>query len=202
LEISSIVLAGGRSSRLGHNKVFKTVGDQNLLDLVIKCVTPLSSETILVASSENAPVQSGIYPGLRTVFDIYPGKGPLGGIYTGLLASKSSHNLVVASDMPFLNPALLCYMMQISSDFDLVVPRVGDMVEPLHAVYSRNCLKHMEHLLKHGELPVRRLFSMVRTRFVEADEIEKFDSDHLSFFNVNTRADLQKAEKIARGMER
>jgi len=201
LEISSIILAGGRSSRLGHDKVSKTVGDQNLLDLVIKCLIPLAREIILVASSENALVKSEKYPDLKVITDVYPGKGPLGGIYTGLLASKASRNLVVASDMPFLNPALLCYMMQVSADFDLVVPRVGDLVEPLHAVYRQSCLEPMEHLLKHGDLSVRRLFSMVRTRFVEADEIDKFDPEHLSFFNINTRADLLKAKDIARGME-
>jgi len=202
LEVSSIVLAGGRSSRLGHDKVFKAVGDRDLLDLVITCVTPLARETILVATSKNAPVKSEKYPDLKVVTDVYPGKGPLGGIYTGLLNSVSFYNLVVASDMPFLNPALLRYMAKVSVDFDLVVPRVGELVEPLHAVYSQNCIAPMEHLLKHNELPVRRLFPMVRTRYVEADEIETFDPEHLSFFNINTRADLLKAEKIARGMKR
>lgn len=200
MEISCIVLAGGRSSRLGHNKVFKTVGDRNLLDLVIDCVAPLSRETILVAASSNTLARSDRYPALKTVIDVQPGKGPLGGIYTGLLASKSSHNLVVASDMPFLKPALLCYMVQVSADFDLVVPRVGDLAEPLHAIYTKNCLEPMERLLHQGELSVRRLFPMVRTRYVEAEEIERFDPEHLSFFNINTKADLQKAEEIARGI--
>jgi len=202
LEISSIVLAGGKSSRLGHDKVFKTVGDRNLLDLVIDCVAPLSQETILVAASKNALVQSNKYPRLKLVTDVYPDKGPLGGVYTGLLASTSFYNLVVASDMPFLNPALLHYMIQVSTDFDLVVTRVGDLVEPLHAVYAKSCLEPIEHLLKHNELSVRQLFPRVRTRYVEADEIERFDPDHLSFFNVNTQGDLRKAEEIARGMER
>lgn len=172
-----------------------------MLDLVITCVTPLARETILVATSKNTPVKSEKYPDLKVVTDVYPGKGPLGGIYTGLLNSISFYNLVVASDMPFLNPALLRYMVKVSVDFDLVVPRVGELVEPLHAVYSQNCIAPMEHLLKHDELPVRRLFPMVRTRYVEADEIEQFDPEHLSFFNINTQADLQKAAEIARGME-
>ena len=201
MEISCIVLAGGRSSRLGHNKVFKTVGDRNLLDLVIDCVTPLSRETILVAASNNTLARSDRYPALEIVNDVQPGKGPLGGIYTGLLTSKSSHNLVVASDMPFLNQELLQYMIQVSTDFDLTVPRVGDLAEPLQAIYTKNCLEPMESLLSQGELSVRRLFSMVRTRYVEAEEIERFDPEHLGFFNINTRADLQKAEEIARGIE-
>ena len=202
MEISSIVLAGGKSLRLGHDKVFETVGDQNLLDLVIDRVTPLSRETILVTASNNALVKSDKYSGLKAVTDIYPGKGPLGGVYTGLITSGSFCNLVVASDMPFLNPALLCYMMEVLADFDLVVPRVGDLVEPLHAIYTKNCLEPMEHLLKQDKLSIHRLFPMARTRYLEADEIEPFDPEHLSFFNINTRADLLRAEEIARGIKR
>ena len=202
MEISSIVLAGGNSLRLGHDKVFETVGDRSLLDLVIDRVTPLSRETILVTASNNALVKSDKYSGLKAVTDIYPGKGPLGGVYTGLITSNSFCNLVVASDMPFLNPALLRHMMEVLADFDLVVPRVDDLVEPLHAIYTKNCLEPMERLLKQDKLPIHRLFPMVRTRYVEADEIEPFDPEHLSFFNINTRADLLKAEEIARGMKR
>ena len=202
MEISSIVLAGGKSSRFGHDKVFKTVGDQNLLDLVINRVSLLSQETILVTAGRDALVQSDKHHGLRTVTDVYPGKGPLGGVYTGLLTSKSCFNLVVASDMPFLNTALLRHMIQVSAGFDLVVPRIGRLVEPLHAIYARNCLEPMAHLLRRNELSIHQLFPMVSTRYVEADEIEQFDPEHLSFFNVNTRADLVKAEEIAQGMKR
>ncbi|NQT05748.1 MAG: molybdenum cofactor guanylyltransferase [Dehalococcoidia bacterium] len=202
MEISSIVLAGGKSLRLGRDKVFETVGGRNLLDLVIDRVTPLSRETILVTASNNVMVKSDNYSGLKTVTDIYPGRGPLGGVYTGLITSSSFCNLVVASDMPFLNTALLRYMMKVLADFDLVVPRMGNLVEPLHAIYTKNCLEPMEHLLKQDKLPIHRLFPMARTRYLEADEIEPFDPEHLSFFNINTRADLLKAEEIARGMKR
>ncbi len=155
-----------------------------------------------MTASNNALFQTGKYPELKLVTDIYPDKGPLGGVYTGLLNSTSLYNLVVASDMPFLNPELLRYMIEVSSDFDLVVTRVGDLTEPLHAVYAKSCLEPIEYMLRHNELSVHRLFPVVRTRYVEADEIERFDPDHLSFFNVNTQGDLQKAEEIARGMER
>ncbi len=201
MEISSIVLAGGKSSRFGHDKIFKTVGERFLLDLVINRVAPLSRETILVAASKDSLFQSNKYHGLKTVIDVYPGKGPLGGVYTGLLTSRSFFNLVVASDMPFLNTALLRYMIQLAADFDLVVPRVGTLVEPLHAIFSQSCREHMARLLQKNELSVNSLFPTVRTRYVEAEEIEQFDPEHLSFFNINTQADLRKAKEIARGTE-
>jgi molybdopterin-guanine dinucleotide biosynthesis protein A len=100
--------------------------------------------------------------------------------------------------MPFLNQALLRYMIQLSPGFDLVVPRVGDLVEPLHAVYSKSCLAPIEGLLNQGELRVSALFDLVKVRYVEADEIDSFDPKHLSFLNINTKADLAMARQLAK----
>jgi molybdopterin-guanine dinucleotide biosynthesis protein A len=80
--------------------------------------------------------------------------------------------------------------------FDLVVPRVGDWVEPLHAVYSKDCLNPIERLLEQGEIRVRALFELVKVRYIEGDEISRFDPEHLSFFNVNTEADLERAQQL------
>jgi len=201
LETSCIVLAGGKSLRLGRDKVLETVGNRSLLQLVVCSMTSLSREVIIVAASEQTIPQSINYPKLRVVTDIYPGKGPLGGIYTGLATSTSFYNLIVASDMPFLNQDLLHYMIQLSVNFDLVVPRVGNLVEPLHAVYTKSCLAPIEQMMKQDKLSVNQLFSLVKTRYVEAEEIERFDLKHLSFFNINTKADLKRARELARGHE-
>jgi molybdopterin-guanine dinucleotide biosynthesis protein A len=197
LEASCIILAGGKSLRLGYDKFLETVGNKSLLQRVISCVSPLSGDIILVTARELTTLQSIDYPKLRVVTDIYPGKGPLVGIYTGLVTSISFYNLVVASDMPFLNQALLRYMIQLSTNFDIVTPRVGNLVEPLHAVYTKSCLAPIEQIIKQGKLRVDKLFSLVRVRYVEAEEIERFDPKHLSFFNINTKADMKKARELA-----
>jgi len=199
LETSGIVLAGGKSSRLGYEKVLETVGNRSLLEQVISCISSLTSDVIIVTANKQTISESLGYPKLRIVTDIYPGKGPLGGIYTGLAASNSFCNLVVASDMPFLNQALLRYMIQLSANFDLVVPRVGNLVEPLHAVYTQNCLAPSEQLIKQDRLSITELFHLVKVRYVAAKEIERFDPEHLSFFNINTKADLKRARKLVSG---
>jgi len=199
LDIGSIVLAGGKGLRLGHGKALETVGNKSLIQWVVFSLSFFSSDIIVVTAEKQFSPQFIGYPKLRIVTDAYPGKGPLGGIYTGLATSDSFYNLVVACDMPFLNQALLDYMTQISANFDLVVPRLGNMVEPLHAVYSKSCLAPIEWLLKQGNLSVRELFTLVKVRYVEATEINRFDPKHLSFFNVNTEADLETAREVARG---
>ena len=202
METSSIVLAGGKSLRLGSDKVLETIGKRSLLQLVVSRVTSLSQEVIIVTAGEQNISKSVDCSKLKVVTDIYPDKGPLGGIYTGLAASASFYNLVIASDMPFLNQDLLRYMIQLSVDFDLVVPRVGNLVEPLHAVYTKKCSAPIEQMVKQNRLMINQLFPLVKTRYVKASEIEKFDPRHLSFFNINTKADLKKARELARGYER
>ena len=197
MDISCIVLAGGKGLRLGRNKALETVGSRSLLEAVVFHLSSFNSDIIIVTAREQSIPEFIDYPKLRIVTDIYPGKGPLGGIYTGLTASNSFYNVVVACDMPFLNQALLRYMIQLSANFDLVVPRLGDMLEPLHAVYSQGCLAPAEHLLKQGNMVVRELLSLVKVRYVETEEINRFDPRHLSFFNINTEADLKKAKELA-----
>ena len=199
MDISGIVLAGGRSLRLGREKVSETVGNKSLLERAILRLSSLVSDIIIVVATEQSFLQFIDYPKLRVVADVYHGKGPLGGIYTGLAASDSFHSLVVASDMPFLNQNLLSYMMHLAPSFDLVIPRLGDMVEPLHTVYSQNCLTHIEQLLRQNNLGALELISRVNVRYVDVMEINRFDPEHLSFFNINTEEDLKKARELVTG---
>jgi len=197
LDITCIVLAGGKGLRLGRDKVQETIGTDSLLQRVLSQLTHFNRDIIIVTADKKPLPRFHGYQRARAVTDIYPGKGALGGIYTGLAESNSTYNLVVACDMPFLNQALLRYMVGLSAGFDLVVPRLGELVEPLHAVYARSCLALIERLLKRESLEVRALFDLVKVRYVEAGEIDRFDPQHLSFFNVNTEADLEKARQIA-----
>ena len=199
MDISCVVLAGGKGLRLGHDKAWEIVGNKSLLELVVSHLSVFNSDIIIVIASEQSLPQSIDYPKLRIVTDAYPGKGPLGGIYTGLTVSDSLHNLVVACDMPFLNQALLRYMIQFSAGFDLVVPRFGNLVELLHSVYSKACLPVIERLLKQDDLSISPLLASVRVRYIDTEEIDRFDPNHLSFFNINTVADLEKARELARG---
>ncbi|MFC1892509.1 molybdenum cofactor guanylyltransferase [Chloroflexota bacterium] len=196
MDVSCIVLAGGRASRLGHNKAQVRIGNKTLFQRVLCGISFIKGEVIVVSGGkESFPILSS-ESRERLVTDIYPRKGPLVGIFTGLRVSRSQHNLVVACDMPFLNRGLLSYMIELATGFDLVIPRLGDMVEPLHAVYSRDCLAAIERMIEQDNLGVNRLLSRVRVRYVEADEIDRFDPAHLSFFNINTEADLKAAREI------
>jgi molybdopterin-guanine dinucleotide biosynthesis protein A len=199
LNISCIILAGGKSTRLGHDKVLETVGNTSLLEQVISRIDPLSKEIIIVTAKERTFAQLASRPKVKVVSDIFPGQGSLGGIYTGLVKSDSFYNLVVAADMPFVNTSLLKYMIGICEGFDFVLPRVNGLFEPLHAIYSKNCIPPIESILNEGKKVIVELFNYVKVKYVEADEVDKFDPQHLSFFNINTKEELELAKRIAAG---
>ena len=115
-----------------------------------------------------------------------------------MAASTTVYNLVVACDMPFLNAALLEYMINLTAGYDVVVPRLNVVTEHLHAIYSKNCLVTMGELIKKDELKVFKLFSELKVRYIGAEEIDRFDPRHLSFFNVDTEEDLKKAKAMVK----
>jgi molybdopterin-guanine dinucleotide biosynthesis protein A len=194
--MTSIILAGGKSSRLGRSKALQAIGSKSLIQWVVDHLATLSTEIIVVTAHGKAiPCSSTIR--IKTVADIYPSKSPLVGIYSGLIASACPRAIVVGCDMPFLNIGLLDYMYQICSSFDVVVPQIKDKLEPLCSVYSKSCLAPMQGLLEQNERRISELFSMVKVRYMEEDEINSFDPEHLSFFNINSQADLDRAKKLA-----
>jgi molybdopterin-guanine dinucleotide biosynthesis protein A len=197
LNISGIILAGGRSSRLGHDKILEKIGDKSLLERVISRIDTFSENIIIVTAHERTFAPLARHPKVKTVSDILPGHGSLGGIYTGLVTSSSFYNLVVAADMPFLNESLLRYMIDKAEGYDFVLPQVEGLFEPLHAVYSRNCIAPIKTILEQGKRVIIELFNYVKVRYIEAEEVERFDPEHLSFFNINTREELELAREIA-----
>lgn len=139
---------------------------------------------------------------IHCIADIIPGKGSIGGLYTGLSYASSRHSLVVACDMPFLNISLIGYLFQLSPAFDAIVPKVANMAEPLHAVYSRSCILHIKKLMDEDKLSILELLPLVKVRYVEEDELNQFDPEHLSFFNINSETDLEVAKSILKESKR
>ncbi|UCC64300.1 MAG: molybdenum cofactor guanylyltransferase [Anaerolineae bacterium] len=191
--ISGLILAGGQSRRMGANKAFLRVGGRPIIERVIEQVALVSQEILLLTNAPDEYAHLG-YP---TVPDVFPDQGSLIGIYSGLKAASHPLALVVACDMPFLDASLLRYMISLAPGHDAVVPRTEQGVEPLHALYSQACLPAMEGLLQRNDLKVIAFYSQVRVRYVEQEEIETLDPQHLSFFNVNSPADLQWARRMA-----
>ena len=182
--------------RLGRVKALERINKHSLVERTIDCISTVSEALLVVTSQEQFKLIAAARLKGKLIADIYPEKGALGGIYTGLTSADSFYSLVVGCDMPFLNRDLLCYLIDIAPNFDVVVPRIDGELEPLHAVYSRDCLAPVKELIDKDRLVISQLFKLVKTRYVDKDEIAKFDPQRLSFFNINTLDDLRKAKDL------
>ena len=195
VDVSCAVLAGGQSRRLGTDKAFLRVDGQPLIARTVERLRQLSDDVFIVGNDARKFASLEV----PVVRDVYVGQGALAGIHAALQTARHDLCLVVACDMPFLNLRLLRYMIILAPGYDVVVPRVGDHVEPLHALYHRRCLPAIEEILEAGERQIIVFYPRVRVRYVDAPEIEVLDPEHLSFFNVNTPADWERAQELFRG---
>lgn len=197
---TGIVLAGGKSTRLGQDKALLQMdGGLPLVALVVERLRPLVGDVVVVADDG---ARLGRLPA-RIVPDVFPGAGPLGGIYSGLAASERERALVVACDMPFLCPRLLSYLLGVSGGYDVVLPRWADgHLEPLHAVYSQTCREAFRRQLGARRFSAIGYLDQVRVRYVDEAEMRKVDRELRSFFNVNTPADLSRALALGREPDR
>ena len=196
IEVSGVILAGGASRRLERNKALEHIGGKALIERVMDSIAPLTTEVLVVVGQAEEAAALHLPPSVRALSDRYPGRGSLGGIFTGVDASAEPWSLVVACDMPFLNRELLRHLMGETRDVDAVVPRLEGQPEPLHALYSKACLAPMERMVRAGQLKIAPLFEAVRVRYVDEGAIDRIDPRHLSFFNINTQADVEEARRL------
>ncbi|MGE5808419.1 MAG: molybdenum cofactor guanylyltransferase [Nitrospirota bacterium] len=187
--MAGIVLAGGENRRMGADKAFMKLAGVPLIEHVMRSLKAVCRDIIIVT---NSPQLYKAYS-VSVVTDAFNLRGPLTGIYSGLLKSADEYNVVVACDMPFLNPRLLSYMGSLAGGYDIVVPAVGGMLEPLHAVYRKGLLPVIEAQIMRYEQQIRVLFEKQRIRYVAEEEIDRFDPARKSFKNLNTPQEYEEA---------
>lgn len=197
LPLTVAILAGGQSVRMGTDKAFVRLRPDGptIIETILAGVAGLGDETILIT---NRPADYA-HLGKPMVTDVLPGKGALGGLYTALHSAARPHVLCLACDMPFVVRPLLDYLISLIPEGDAIIPCLGGEAEPFRAVYSRTCLGPMRAALEAGKMRVVSFFPNVRVRFVDEAEIDHHDPQRLSFFNVNSPADLDTARRLTAG---
>ena len=193
MTLTGIVLAGGRSTRMGQDKASLPFGDDTLLTRAIRLVGSVADEVIVVVQSEQGGSNLALGLAVRVVFDPIENLGPLAGIAAGLAASNSDLNLIVACDMPLIKPAVLRRLVELCGDADICVPVVGAQASPLCAVYRSSVASAAQALLATGERRAMRLLDQVITKRVDAALFRDLDPQLESFVSCNTPEELQAA---------
>lgn len=200
--MTAIILAGGKSRRMGFNKAFLKYGDKTFIEHQIARLNRIFDEIIL--SANDASLYTHL--NLPIVSDVMPERGPLGGICAGLIRSSSFHSFVIACDMPFIDERVILYLREQIDGYDVVVPRTNRGLEPLHAFYSRNCIQPMYRCLNEGRLRIIDFFSEVKVKIVDEQEFGKLrepDVPAQPLINLNTPEEYQKYcdHKVPNGRE-
>lgn len=190
MQISGIILAGGRSYRMGRNKALMDLDGLTLIERVARVLSGVCQE-IIIAGGNSAELEQLGYP---LVPDIHPGCGPLSGIHAGLMAARNRYSFVSACDTPFLDERLISKIISLADGYDAVILKHGDYFEPLSSLYSKDFIKAAETSVKNGVYKVTAALSLVRWKAVPVDaagmpDLEKY------LFNINTPRDYEEAKK-------
>ncbi len=198
---SSIILAGGRSSRMGSDKALLPLPGNEQISFVehlASVLAPIGSEVLLVVRDETQALAYASLRNVRIVIDQIPDYGPLMGLYSGLSAmhSTSMYALVMAVDMPFVQPALLTYLLSQAQGDSMLVPVVEDTPQVLLAVYPRTILPTIEALVRQGRRDPRSLLKVAPVRYVDETQLRAVDPQLRSFMNVNTPDELRTIKSL------
>lgn len=197
---SIVILAGGKSSRMGFNKTRISLAGKTMLERVLAKIELEGNEIIIVSNEDLRFPDDKI----TIVPDFYRDYGALAGLHAGLKAANNDQVLVVAIDMLFINIDLFNYMKkQMVPGIDVVIPCIGNSLEPFHALYRRSsCLPAIENAIQTQSKRIISFFPLVKVVKVDESVIAAMDPDGLAFFNINTPEDLQRAEQIIAQIEK
>ncbi len=185
--ITGIILSGGKNTRMGENKAFIEIEGVPIISRILNLFKELFKEVLIVTNQQELfkNFDSKIYS------DLLPNKGVLGGLYTGLFFSTFHYSFCVACDMPFIKKSLVQYIIKNIDAEDVIVPRTKDGLQPLHAVYSKNCLDPIKIIIEQGKYKIIDFYNRVNAKIVEEKDFISLDPTRESFINVNTPEELR-----------
>ncbi|MGE5483736.1 MAG: formate dehydrogenase accessory sulfurtransferase FdhD [Ignavibacteriales bacterium] len=186
-DVTGVVLAGGKSSRMGSDKASLVIDGRPMIARVVDVLKEVFADVMIVGKNPER-FQA---PGVRTIGDSITGSGPLVGIYSALSACETPYCFVVACDMPCARPALVRWMVEECDGYDAFVPKIGPYLEPLFATYSKKCLIPIRDCLERGDYRVRGIFPEINMGYADETGIRAIDPDLESFTNIDTREDLR-----------
>ncbi|OGU59018.1 MAG: hypothetical protein A2X64_03940 [Ignavibacteria bacterium GWF2_33_9] len=200
-DITGIVLAGGKSTRMGQNKSFLKLGEFDAVEITINLMKSLFSEVII---SSNEPELYEKY-GLNIVEDIFTHKGPLAGIHAGMIASRTEKNFVISCDVPLLSEEIIVHLIEINKEEDIAIYRADGFLQQLVGLYHKKLIPQIEAILEenieevraekqhHRKCNVKRLVEESTSRIIDADSLDFYKEG--TFFNMNHPEDYEKILK-------
>lgn len=193
-QVAGIILAGGQSRRMGKNKALLPLpGNEQItfVEHLARMLVACCSEVLLVVRDQDATHAYNALPNVCVVLDKTPGHGPLMGLYSGLSEICSSHALVLAVDMPFIQPEMLAFLLAQPLTDRLLIPVVHAVPQVLCAIYPRSILPVIEERLQQGRRDPRSLLDATSVTYIDEARLCEIDPQLRSFININTPEELR-----------
>ena len=183
MQITGIILAGGKSKRMGTDKTFIKLNGKTLLEHSIELIQPFCNSMLI---SSNNPEHEKF--GYKIIPDKIPNCGPIGGIHSCLKESTTDWNLVVSVDSAFIEAEFIKLLISEVGEFEAVIPIHSKGKEPLIALYHKNCLVEIEKMIQSGDFKMHNLLNVIKAKFVDAQNL--IDKYPQLFRNLNRPEDL------------
>jgi molybdopterin-guanine dinucleotide biosynthesis protein A len=191
-KLSGIILSGGKSLRMGENKAFIEIECIPIIKRIQNLFERLFHEILIITDQKELFSDMNV----KIYSDLIPNQGVLGGLYTGIFFSSFKYSFCVACDMPFLNEHVIQYLIKNIQENDVIVPKTKDGLQPLHAIYSKNCLEPIKKIIDIGKYKIIDLYPIVKTKIIEENEFSNLDPMRKSFININTPEELLIIKKL------
>lgn len=189
--ITGIILAGGKSSRMGSDKGLIELDGKKFIEHILAALVPNVDEVIIIANNSNYNAL-----GYKVFPDIIKDHGPLGGIYTGLMNTKTENNVVISCDTPFINSGLINYIIENKGEADICIPVFKGDTQPLCAIYSKKIVGGLHKLLQENELKIHNMLKHFIIKEIPITDKLTFYTDRL-LTNINTPEELKQQKEAS-----
>ncbi|MCQ6274537.1 molybdenum cofactor guanylyltransferase [Bacillus sp. V3B] len=196
MNTTAVILAGGKSSRMGTNKALLTIEGKTVIEGMVEKIEPIVDDMIIVTNT----FEEYEFLQLPMIEDKWKGMGPLAGIEAGLSASKTDRNLIIACDMPFISTELGTYLLSCLEDYQAAVPEVSGQLHPLFASYRKEVHGAVTQSLEQNQLRIRHLLHSIHVKIVKEELLQSLGlpNEEIYFFNMNDRDEYQKAFNMSK----
>lgn len=194
--MNAILLAGGKSSRFKKNKAVAKYNGERLIERISKLLNQYFDQVYLVVDVKE---KYSFIKNCQIIEDVIPNKGPVGGIYTGLLESSHEFNYVMACDMPLMSGRFIEYIKNWEQNYDVLLPAYNGYIEPLAGIYSKKCLPIIKRNINDNKLSVKDLLKEVNMQSIDESLIKRNFPNKNIFYNINYQKDLEQLHLVNGG---
>lgn len=198
MKVTGVILAGGKSRRMGQNKSLLKIGDKTIIEIIVDKILPIFDEVIVVTNSME---DYTMLKGVKLIPDIIQTKeaNSLIGLYSGILEAENEYSFVIPCDMPFIDTTLIQYMIDNISDNDIVVPKLNGFYESLHSIYKKTTIEILKSMLDNNNYRINRLFEdypELSIKKIHKDTLDELGVSEDCFLNLNTLEEYKQAIEL------